>query len=348
MNTNLPTYVHILTGFLGSGKTTLLNRLLVGEALTNTAVIVNEFGDVGIDHLLVESSEDQLVELSGGCLCCAVRGDLALTLADLLHRRAEGTCLPFERIIIETTGVADPVPVLNLLVTDARLAESVVVGDVITTVDAVNGIHTIGAHAVAARQVALADQLVVTKSDILGTDPNDLAGTVASGIDDVERTIRDINGRARMTRAVHGELPPGALADVLREEPSELRASRSLSFDGHSLHSHGAGIDSYTLLREAPIPGAALALFVEALAQHLGPQLLRMKGLVHLTEAPDRPALVQGAQHVFHPLDFLPAWPDRDERTRLVFIGEGLHGSWLEQLLDSIVAEVAATSQALS
>lgn len=336
--------VHLLTGFLGSGKTTLLNHLLNTHALRDSAVIVNEFGDIAIDHLLVEKSDDRLVELAGGCLCCTVRGDLAETMRDLLDRRAAGQCLPFDRIIIETTGMADPVPVLNLLMTDAALAERVRLGHVVTTVDAVNGLATLGAHPVAARQVALADRLLLTKCDL--TD---------GGVAGIEAALGQINPRAPVRRALLGRLAPDAgvptdqpenLApelDLIDDHASPASAEFVMALDADELHhidSHGAGIDTFTIVRDAPLPGAAIALFIEVLGNHLGADLLRMKGLVAMRESPLRPVLIQGAQHVFHPLELLEKWPDNDRRTRLVFIGQHLQRQWVELLLDALVEEV--------
>jgi G3E family GTPase len=317
--------IHVLTGFLGSGKTTVLNRLLTGGALPASAVIVNELGAIGIDHHLVETSDESLVELSGGCLCCAVRGDLAVTIADLVARRDRGDIAPFERIVVETTGVADPAPVHNLLATDPLLASRTRPGRVVTTVDAANGAATLDRFAEAVRQVALADALVLSKSDLAPVAVPALRARLAR-----------INPHAPIRVAVHGVLPdPAALFD--EEQPAERAPPPSWLKAGHI---HGDGIESIVLFRERPLPGAALVMFVETLAEQVGADLLRVKGLIALCEVPDRPAVLHGAQHVFHPLEFLPAWPDADRRTRLVFVVCGVEREWLECVLDAIVCEV--------
>ena len=314
--------VHVLTGFLGSGKHTFLNQLLKDEALEQSAVVVNEFGDISIDHLLVEHSDDRLIELPGGCVCCAVRGDLAETLAALLHAREAGRCRAFDRIVIETTGVAEPVPIVNLLATDAFLSERTRLGRVIATVDAVNGPQTLSRYVSARRQVALADRIVVSKTDL---------APIAPAAAEVAR----FNPTASVVSAVSGRLASaGRLVDWLEEQ-----ASPGFSAPLPDSHDH-QGISTFTVVREMPVPGAALALLIEVLAQHLGARLLRVKGIVALRESPESPALLQGAQHVFHPIDFLPQWPDTDTRTRLVFIGEGIEQRWVEAVLDALVWEV--------
>ena len=315
--------VHVLTGFLGSGKTTLLNRLLREELLADSAVIVNELGEIAIDHLLVEHSEDQLVQLAGGCLCCAVRGDLARTMAELLARRAAGVGPRFERIVIETTGLADPLPVRNLLVTDALLCEHTVLGRVVTTVDAVNGMATLDRHPESVKQAALADTLLITKSDIHPLGAEHLG----------ERLAR-INPRADVHWVQHGLVPAGL---DLRHDRGEARraatAPEELDDLGPHGHRHAEGISTFSYVREAPLPGAALVMLVETLAEQLGADLLRVKGLVHLRERPDEPAVLQGSQHVFHPLDFLPRWPGGTPRTELVFITRDVEPQWLGALV---------------
>ncbi|NKC12559.1 MAG: GTP-binding protein [Gammaproteobacteria bacterium] len=311
-------YLHILTGFLGSGKTTWLNRALAAQSLANTAVVVNEFGAVGIDHLLVEHSTENLVELAGGCLCCAVRGDLALTLSDLLERRRSGGCAPFERIVVETTGLADPNPILNVLATDAALAGRLEFGSVLAVVDAVNGKRTLKEHPEAVKQVVLADRILLSKKDL--APRHDLAAE-----------LRALNPRAAIESAA---------------APARLEAEDSSgvwpAFEAAG-HAHLHGIHTFVIERGEALPAAALALLIEALVVHLGPKLLRVKGLVLLEEAPDSPALLQGAQHVFHRLELLPSWPDGKQCTRLVFIVQGEAGRWVETLLDVIVREVRQT-----
>jgi G3E family GTPase len=320
------TRVSVITGFLGSGKTTLLARLLREPALSRTAVIVNEFGAVGLDHLLLEASEEDVVLLGSGCVCCTVRSDLLRTAGDLLARRARGAVPPFERIVIETTGLADPAPILQALMTDRDLAEALRLESLITTVDAAAGAQTLDAHPESVRQAALADRIVLTKTDL--SDPQ------ATGL--AER-LRALNPAAPQLTAVHGEVDARRLfggSDVRRWLAAESLANERV---------HDHGISTFCLRRKAPLAAATLSLFLQVLAEHCGANLLRLKGLVDVRESPGRPAVIHGVQHVFHPPAWLDAWPDGDRTTRIVVIGRSLDARWMEALLDAIDEEVTCS-----
>ncbi len=295
-----------ITGFLGSGKTTLLKALLAHEALAQDGVIVNEFGEVGIDHALLEAGEEELVELGSGCLCCAARGDIAAAAARLQAQR------PCARIWLETSGLADPAPILQTLIAAPGLAA----GGLAATVDAVNGAGTLERYPEAVKQVALADLLIVTKRDL----------AAAEGL---EARLRALNPGAEIVDARFGALDPDRLLSV---------TPRLDAPDGHD---HAAGVSTFTIRREAAVPAVALTLFLETLADAAGPDLLRLKGLVRLAEAPERPAVVHGVQHVFHPLERLARWPGPDRSTRLVVIGRGIRQDWAEALLETLIEEVA-------
>ena len=334
--------VSVITGFLGSGKTTLLARLLRDPALARTAVIVNEFGEVGLDHLLVEASDEEIVLLDSGCVCCTVRGDLVRTAGSLLARRAAGAIAPFERIVIETTGLADPAPILQALMTDPAIADSLVLESVIATVDAAAGAATLDAHPESVKQAAIADRIVVTKTDLVDPAANGLA----------ER-LHALNPAAPKLTAVHGAVDASRLfgggmydaqargpdvrrwlaADALRHDPTE-----------HGHHDDGA-VTTFCLRRSTPLRAVTLTLFLQVLAEHCGARLLRLKGLVDVLESPGRPAVIHGVQHVFHPPAWLDAWPDEDRTTRIVVIALGLDPLWLEALLDAIDFEVAALGE---
>lgn len=351
-----PTPVHVLTGFLGAGKTTLLNRLLRTPELADAAVVVNEFGDVGIDHLLVERSDDLLVELPGGCLCCVVRGDLATTLEMLLARRDQGACRPFRTIVIETSGLAEPNPILNLLVTDPLLADRTMRGAVVAVVDAINGPATLAGHSEAVAQVALADRIVVTKGDL--ADPARAAQAVRylnpdvpvevlapDALPDAAALFREPESGPGQRDSTH---PEAGDARAARSDSGALHAHADAHAPAHG-HEHGhhdghlADIHRFTIERQEPLPAAALSLLVETLAQQLGANLLRVKGLVYIAEAGAMPAVLHGAQHVFHPLAVLPAWPvGSAPATRLVFITRGDWREFVVRVLDAIVAEVMA------
>ena len=371
--------VFVLTGFLGSGKTTLLNRLLRAEGLRDTAVVVNELGAIGIDHLLVESADDSVVELAGGCLCCAVRGDLARTLGDLVARRAAGACSPFSRILVETSGLADPTPIESLLVADPALAERMELAGITACVAATSGDVALDRYPEAARQVAAADLVVTTKTD-LGTVPatlderlrrlNPEAGRVAAEFGQVRAA-----GRAHGARA-GGEAGAGAdggagdgmgssagdgtdgRTGAAAPAAAEGTPTGALPLRRRSREArpplppepvrHADGIDTFALVRHGPIPGAALTLFLRALVEHAGARLLRLKGFVEIAEAPGRPVTVNGAGHVFEPVEPRPGgWPDADQRSRLVLIGEGISAPWCERLLDTLAAEVREAAERL-
>ena len=327
-----PTPVSVITGFLGSGKTTLLKTLLARPAMADTAVVINEFGEVGLDHALLESADETVVELASGCVCCTIRGDLADTLVDLLARRRDGTIADFRRIVIETTGLAEPAPILQAVMNDALLAEELRLDRVITVVDAVIGAATLDRHQEAVKQVALADRLVLTKTDLLPREPTALL-----------RRLRALNPAAEIVRTDAADFDVAALF-AGDETPAE-RLSAWLACHVEEFHHrhHGAHDDdivAVSVLRERPVPGVALALFLEMLSEHCGASLLRLKGLVKLAEAPERPAVIHGVQHVFHPPVWLDTWPGGDTRTRLVLIVKGVPATWVETLLEILDEEV--------
>ncbi len=330
--------VSVLTGFLGSGKTTMLGHLLRQPEFSRTAVIINEFGEIGLDHELVEASEDSVIELATGCLCCKVRTDLAQTLQDLLQRRDDGTCVPFDRIVIETSGLADPAPILQTLMTDRALAGRLVLGGVVTTVDAMTGVATLEREGVSQKQVAVADRIVLTKLDLAGAAESEL-----------RRRLAALNAGAPVLRADHGRVDSpilfGAdLHDAQARSPDVHSWLAEEAAQGHSHARHGADIEAYAVVRAEPIRAVALTLLLETLAEHCGADLLRLKGIVNVAESPDRPAVIHGVQHVFHAPAWLERWPSDDRRSRIVFITRRIPQRWVEVLLDAIGAEVAAVS----
>ena len=319
--------VSVITGFLGSGKTTLLSRLLRDPAFERTAVIINEFGAVGLDHLLVESSDEQILTLAGGCVCCTVRGDLVRTAGDLLARRAAGTVTPFERIVIETTGLADPAPIVHALMTDRDIADALRLESVVATVDAATGAATLDAHPESVKQAALADCIVVTKSDLADPAANGLAARLQAlnpAAPKLTAVLGSVDGR-RLFQGAH---------DSARYDPALYEAPAQR---------HG-GINTFCLRREKPLHAATLSLFLQMVAEHCGAKLLRLKGLVDIVESPGRPAVIHGVQHVFHPPAWLDAWPDEDRSTRIVVISQGLDARWLQDLLELLDEEVKACS----
>jgi len=347
--------VTVLTGFLGSGKTTLLNRALRAPSMANTAVIINEFGAVGLDHLLTETSNDQITLLENGCLCCTVFGDLIGTLNRLYHARAAQEIIPFDHVVIETSGLADPRPVLQAFLSDPTLEGLYRLGSVIAVVDAVNCPGTFDRHDEAVRQVALADQILISKLDLL-----DAAQAVARE-SELRHRLQLINPAATVQRIDDPAIDPIRLlraTGFTLERGSEnaaawLNASAYLPasaadqakapyLEPQPAH---ASIASFCLTRDEPTTLYGLELLLAAVENNLGPGLLRLKGLVNVAEHPDRPAVIHGAQHLLHNLTWLDRWPDADRRTRIVFITEGMKRQDLEEmvaLLDRVAQRTAA------
>jgi len=330
--------VAVITGFLGSGKTTLLGRLLRDPAMSRTAVIMNEFGAIGLDHDLIETSDESFVRLSNGCLCCNVRSDLVRTLSDLAARRAAGTVPQFERVVIETTGLADPAPILHALMTDRDLCEVYALDGVVATVDAVTGLATLERHDESLRQAAVADRIVLTKTDMPGAQAAAIGERLAA-----------VNPGAPVLAVVRGAIAPSALFDsglynVAGKHPDVhawLAHEAVAAAGGHARHHHREDITTFCVVRDEPVRAVTLALLLSALAENCGADLLRMKGIVHVTEQPHRPAVIHGVQHVYHAPVWLEHWPSDDRRTRMVFIGRNIRESWVRSLLDLLDAEVA-------
>jgi G3E family GTPase len=356
--------VSVLTGFLGAGKTTLLNRLLKDPTLTDTAVIINEFGEVGIDHLLVEQSSDGVIELSDGCLCCTIRGELVDTLADLMDRMQTGRIQPLKRVVIETTGLADPAPVLQSVMGNPVLSQSFSLDGVITVVDAVHGLSTLTNHPEAVKQVAVADRVLISKISLAD----------AAAVEAVQREIAALNPRASVSDIdTPGLVGPALLANGLYDPGSKIPdVRRWLHEEAHDHHDHGhdhahhhdhdhhhhghdhghhhhhahqhahdvtrhdATIRSFSIVHDRPVDPMAMEMFIDLLRSAHGEKLLRMKGIVLMSNNPERPLVLQGVQSVFHPPERLSAWPDpADRRTRLVLITRDLPEAFVRDLFDA-------------
>ncbi len=342
-----PLPVSVLTGFLGSGKTTVLRHLLGHPDMSETAVIINEFGEIGLDHLLVEKVDDDTVLLNSGCLCCTIRGDLVESLRDLFKRRVRRQVPAFERVVIETTGLADPAPILQTLMTDPLLSSRFRLDGVITAVDSVNGLESLDRHPESAKQAAVADRLLMTKGDLVAKDASQR----------LTARLRALNPAAPSYAVENGIVDPALLFDAGLYNPktkslevqawlkAEAFAAHGANHDadhdhgghgGHAHHNdvnrHGDGIRAFCLIYEQPLVWDRFNSWIEMLITLYGANILRIKGLLNVAEI-DEPLVIHGVQHVFHPPVRLEAWPDSDRRSRLVFITRDLDQEMFEHTL---------------
>ncbi len=338
--------VTVLTGFLGSGKTTLLGRLLKHPEMKNVAVLINEFGAVGLDHAFVEKVEGDVVLMQSGCLCCTIRSDLAETLRDLFLKRVRGAVPEFDRAVIETTGLADPAPIIHTLMTDPLVAARYRLDGVVTTVDALNAEATLDRQFESVKQAAVADRIVLTKVDLV--DDAARARVIAR--------LRALNPAAPIlpvahVASEHGALEPAQLLDCGLYDPATKSAevARWLKAEAYAPHDHGhdhaghdhehaapdvnrhdASIRAFCVTREAPFTPESLQGWLETLSVYLGPDLLRVKGLLNLA---GEPVALHGVQHLFYPLARLPGWPDASRSSKIVFITRDVPQDFVERTL---------------
>lgn len=318
------TPIIILTGFLGSGKTSLLSRLVRRGSASRTLFIINEYGEISLDHDLVEAGDETVVDIGNGCLCCRSQSSLAATLQVMAERRAKGD-LDFSQVVIETSGLVDPVPILGSLAADASLRDSFYLAEVVTVVDAVLGVETLKRFSEARRQVAVADLVLITKSDLV---PVIDARLVAE--------IRSLNAETR----IHLGEDWGADSQI----GLGTRAAHKLAPIDLRLRAHASRYNSVSIVRDDPVDFNALMLFLEGLTRNLGPQLLRLKGIVNVKGC-QSPVVVHGVQHLFCSPTLLPQWPSGDRRSRIVLIGQRLPKRWPDILFRTLESEVFAFSQ---
>ena len=328
----------LLTGFLGSGKTTLINALLKHPGMAETAVLVNEFGEIGLDHHLIERVDEETVLLNAGCLCCTVRDDLALALRELFVKRVRGQVPAFSRVVVETTGLADPAPVLHTLMADRAIADRFALDGVLATVDGVNGDGQLDRHPESVKQAAVADRIVVTKRD-LAAKPE---------LDRLEDRLRRLNPGARILHAAHGGIHPDELFDAglydpRSKSPDVRRWLRDEAYQGHDHHGggghdvnrHDASIRAFCVRDDRPLDWEALVGWIRTLIAVHGERLLRIKGIVGVAGR-DKPIAIHGVQHLFHDPVELPGWPDGDTSTRIVFITRDLEPEVVEEMLEEM------------
>ena len=334
--------ISVITGFLGSGKTTLLKRLLRHPGMANAAVIVNEFGEESIDHELLETSSERMALLDNGCLCCTVRTDLQETMRDILTKRLRGEVIQFDRVFIETTGLADPAPVVQTFSSDSLLSDKFRLDCVVTLVDAVNALESLDTLNEPIKQAAIADRLLITKSDIAPADK----------VSALKARLADINPQALQIEVINGEVDPSLLIDIglssgntegeklkrwigpLATTPDDTgNVSAKLS----PTAGHSSGITSFCLWFDKPFTWANFETCMQVLTSLRGPDLLRVKGLVNIEGEPG-PIVVQGVQHIFHPSARLQSWSDADHRSRLVFITRGIQREVVAGLFQAVGA----------
>ncbi|MCC6890935.1 MAG: GTP-binding protein [Hyphomicrobiales bacterium] len=340
-----PIPLTVLTGFLGAGKTTLLNRLVRDPAMSGTAVIVNEFGEIGLDHLLVKAIDDNLVLLQSGCLCCTLRGDLVAALEALLRDRDSGR-IAFHRVMLETTGLADPAPLLQTVMSHPYLVLRYRLDGVVTVIDGINGGDTLDRHMESVKQAAVADRLVLTKSD-LADSPERRASLAA-----LRSRLKALNPAAPMLDAAAGAATAETLLncglyDPARKHPDVARwladeAYAEQHHHHHDAHRHDVNrhddrIRAFTFATDTAVPGATFEMFIDLVRSLHGPKLLRLKGIVKLAESPERPLVIHGVQHVMHPPAWLERWPDGDQRTRIVVIARDLEPGQVTRLFDAFM-----------
>jgi G3E family GTPase len=333
--------VAVLTGFLGSGKTTLLRRLLTDPSMNRTAVLINEFGEIGLDHLLVKSVLDDAVVLQNGCICCTMRTDLREGLIGMIDSRYAGSFPEFDRIVVETTGLADPAPIAQTLLIDPMLRNQVRLANIVTTVDGMLGAEQLGTHAESLRQAAVADRLVITKTDMIELERAEALKSALSRLNPTAR-ILDVNA----TRFDADALLTGGLADP-NTKLAEVRhwlagadpdhshdgeehdeVGEHLHLDGH----HSVDIQSFSLRVEEEIDWTAFGIWLTLLLHRHGTKILRVKGLLKVAEAAG-PIVLHGVQHVIHPAVHLEQWPDDDHASRIVFIMQGIDPALLRRSL---------------
>ncbi len=341
-----PLPLSIITGYLGSGKTTLLNRLLQSPGLAKSLVIINEFGDVGIDHLLVSAPSENMRLLSNGCLCCEVRGDLVETLSDAARRQREGSVPPFDRVIVETSGLADPVPIVQTVVTDRDVAPAYRLDSIITLVDAVNAQCQFDRQLESVKQVAVSDLLLLSKTD-LATD---------NMIKAVRDRVREINRSVEIFEVTHGAIQPGILFGRGSVDPavSAEKFGRWLGnaastcgradheHDEHCRHGlheavgnlHNDGVQTFSISLDVPVTKSALAVWLTMLASFRGADLLRVKGVINVE---GKPMVINAVQFVLHEPFELELWPSEDRRSHIVFIVQDMRREELEKTINALL-----------
>ena len=329
--------VTVITGFLGSGKTTLLSSILKKKEMQKTAVIINEFGEIGLDHALIEHTDENIVELQSGCICCTIQGDLNKTLIDLFEKMMNGKVSSFNRILIETTGLANPVPIIHTLMSSIELIRIYQLDVCITVVDSVNGEKTLDLHEESLKQLALAEKIILSKTDIVDKDE----------IKSLVYRIKEINPVSQIIFSKFGNIPLEEIFGLGGYDPYKKSADvkKWLSAEKykdkkhhhhHDVNRHNENIRAFSMMSENPVNMIAFSFFRDMITAALGSNLLRMKGIVNIA-GEERPAVIHGVQHIFHPVQWLETWPDNDRRTKLVFITQNIKKEQIEDFFRTLM-----------
>jgi len=322
--------VTVITGFLGSGKTTLLSSILKKKEMQKTAVIINEFGEIGLDHALIEHTDENIVELQSGCICCTIQGDLNKTLIDLFDKMMNGKVSLFNRVLIETTGLANPVPIIHTLMSSIELIRIYSLDGVITVVDSVNGEKTLDLHEESLKQLALAEKIILSKTDIVDKDE----------INSLIYRIKEINPVSQIVFSKFGNIPleeifglgaydPYKKSEDVKKWLAAEKYKDKKHHHHHDVNRHNENIRAFSMMSEKPVNMIAFSFFRDMITAALGANLLRMKGIINIA-GEERPAVIHGVQHIFHPVQWLETWPDNDRRTKLVFITQNIKKEQIE------------------
>ena len=322
--------VTLITGFLGSGKTTLLSSILKKKEMQKTAVIINEFGEIGLDHALIEHTDENIVELQSGCICCTIQGDLNKTLIDLFDKMMNGKVSSFNRILIETTGLANPVPIIHTLMSSIELIRIYSLDGVITVVDSINGEKTLDLHEESLKQLALAEKIILSKTDIVDKDE----------INSLIYRIKEINPVSQIVFSKFGNIPleeifglgaydPYKKSEDVKKWLAAEKYKDKKHHHHHDVNRHNENIRAFSMMSEKPVNMIAFSFFRDMITAALGANLLRMKGIINIA-GEEHPAVIHGVQHIFHPVQWLETWPDNDRRTKLVFITQNIKKEQIE------------------
>ena len=338
--------ITVLTGFLGSGKTTILTSLIKQKQMVNAAIIINEFGEVGLDHDLIETTDENVIELQNGCICCTIQGDLKKTLLNLIKKMEKGDIPLVNHVIIETTGLADPVPIIHTLMSSLDLQRIYSLDGVITVVDSVNGEATFNAHEEAVKQTAFADIIVLSKTDIADKEI----------VNSLINRIENINPKVSVIKSDKNSLPVSRLLGLNDYNPQnkDWRAREWLEIEknetsnhlhnhhehahyqhDHNVNLHRDGIETFAMVSIQPVSMTSVNFFLELLMSQMGECILRIKGILNI-KGENRPAVIHGVQHIFHPLEWLEKWPSNDKKSRLVFITKNINKKNIDELFKII------------